>query len=93
MSLQDFTALDERRAEAGESTFMNPRNSAAGTIRQLDPADAAKRPLSIWCHQVGVTDGLAFATHWEAPEWLREHGLHVNRGPLQCSAGGSPSRP
>src|SRR6185312_4079526 len=46
MSLRDFTALNERRAEAGESTFMNPRNSAAGTIRQLDPADAAKRPLS-----------------------------------------------
>ena len=42
MSLQDFTALNERRAEAGESTFMNPRNSAAGTIRQLDPADAAE---------------------------------------------------
>ena len=37
---------------------MNPRNSAAGTIRQLDPADAAKRPLSIWCYQVGVTEGL-----------------------------------
>ena len=63
MSLHDFTALNERRAEAGESTFMNPRNSAAGTIRQLDPADAAKRPLSIWCYQVGVTDGLTFETH------------------------------
>jgi DNA ligase (NAD+) len=60
MSLRDFTALNERRAEAGESTFMNPRNSAAGTVRQLDPADAAKRPLSIWCYQVGVTDGLSF---------------------------------
>ena len=59
MSLRDFTALNERRAEAGESTFMNPRNSAAGTIRQLDPADAAKRPLSIWCYQVGVTEGLS----------------------------------
>ena len=63
MSLRDFTALNERRAEAGESTFMNPRNSAAGTIRQLDPADAAKRPLSIWCYQVGVTEGLSFGAH------------------------------
>src|ERR1700752_149037 len=44
MSLKDFAALNERRAEAGESTFMNPRNSAAGTIRQLDPALAAERP-------------------------------------------------
>jgi DNA ligase (NAD+) len=80
MSLKDFTALNERRAEAGESTFMNPRNSAAGTIRQLDPADAAKRPLSIWCYGVGVTDGLAFERHHEALEWLREHGFRVNGG-------------
>jgi DNA ligase (NAD+) len=80
MSLADFTALNERRAEAGESTFMNPRNSAAGTIRQLDPADAAKRPLSIWCYQVGVTDGLSFQAHSEALQWLRDHGFRVNRG-------------
>jgi DNA ligase (NAD+) len=80
MSLADFTALNERRAEAGESTFMNPRNSAAGTIRQLDPADAAKRPLSIWCYQVGVTEGLAFQRHSEALQWLREHGFRVNTG-------------
>jgi len=80
MSLADFTALNERRAEAGESTFMNPRNSAAGTIRQLDPADAAKRPLSIWCYQVGVAQGLSFTAHSKALEWLREHGFRVNRG-------------
>ena len=80
MSLGDFTALNERRAEAGQSTFMNPRNSAAGTVRQLDPADAAERPLSIWCYQVGVTEGgPSFTTHWQALEWLREHGFRVNR--------------
>jgi DNA ligase (NAD+) len=78
MSLADFTALNERRAEAGQSTFMNPRNSAAGTIRQLDPADAARRPLSIWCYQVGVTEGLSFERHSEALEWLRQHGFRVN---------------
>jgi DNA ligase (NAD+) len=80
MSLKDFTALNERRAEAGESTFMNPRNSAAGTIRQLDPADAAKRPLSIWCYQVGVAEGLSFTKHSQALQWLREHGFRVNDG-------------
>ncbi len=80
MSLRDFTALNERRAEAGESTFMNPRNSAAGTIRQLDPADAAKRPLSIWAYQVGVTEGLSFTKHSQALDWLREHGFRVNNG-------------
>jgi DNA ligase (NAD+) len=78
MSLRDFTALNERRAERGLSTFMNPRNSAAGSIRQLDPALAAERPLSIWCYQVGVTDGLSFKTHWQALTWLREHGFRVN---------------
>jgi DNA ligase (NAD+) len=78
MSLPDFAALNERRAAAGLSTFMNPRNSAAGTIRQLDPALAAERPLSMWCYGVGVTDGLRFGSHWEALEWLREHGFRVN---------------
>ena len=79
MSLPDFAALNERRAEAGLSTFMNPRNSAAGTVRQLDPALAAERPLSIWCYQVGVTEGISFETHWEALGWLRERGFRVNR--------------
>jgi DNA ligase (NAD+) len=71
MSLPDFTKLNERRAEAGLSTFMNPRNSAAGTIRQLDPKLAADRPLSFWAYQVGTTDGISFAAHWDALEWLR----------------------
>src|SRR3954466_5271076 len=78
MSLPDFTALNERRAEAGLSTFMNPRNSAAGTIRQLDPALAAERPLSMWCYGIGVTEGLSLTSHWEALEWLRGHGFRVN---------------
>jgi DNA ligase (NAD+) len=78
MSLPDFTALNERRAEAGLSTFMNPRNSAAGTIRQLDPALAAERPLSMWCYGIGATEGLELGSHWEALEWLRAHGFRVN---------------
>jgi DNA ligase (NAD+) len=78
MSLPDFAALNERRAEAGLSTFMNPRNSAAGTIRQLDPRLAADRPLSLWCYQIGVTEGLSFSSHWEALQWLREHRFPVH---------------
>jgi DNA ligase (NAD+) len=78
MSLPDFAALNERRAQAGLSTFMNPRNSAAGTIRQLDPALAAERPLSMWCYGIGATDGLQLGSHWAALEWLREHGFRVN---------------
>jgi DNA ligase (NAD+) len=78
MSLSDFAALNERRAEAGLSTFMNPRNAAAGTIRQLDPQLAAERPLSMWCYGVGATEGVAFESHWDALRWLREHGFRVN---------------
>jgi DNA ligase (NAD+) len=78
MSLPDFAALNERRAEAGLSTFMNPRNSAAGTIRQLDPKLAAGRPLSMWCYGIGRVDGVRLSTHYEALEWLREHGFRVN---------------
>ena len=78
MSLTDFTALNERRAEAGLPTFMNPRNSAAGTIRQLDPQLAAERPLSMWCYAIGATEGISFSSHWESLEWLREHGFRVN---------------
>jgi DNA ligase (NAD+) len=78
MSLPDFAALNERRAEAGLSTFANPRNSAAGTIRQLDPALAAERPLSMWCYGVGAVEGLELSTHWDALQWLRSHGFRVN---------------
>ncbi len=78
MSLPDFAALNERRAEAGRSTFMNPRNSAAGTIRQLDPKLAADRPLSFWAYAVGTTEGISFSTHWDALQWLREHRFPVH---------------
>src|SRR4051812_7810083 len=78
MSLPDFAKLNERRAEAGLSTFMNPRNSAAGTIRQLDPKLAAERPLSMWCYAIGRVEGVSFSAHYEALEWLREHGFRVN---------------
>ncbi len=79
MSLKDFAAVNERRAEEGLSTFMNPRNSAAGGVRQLDPALMAERPLSMWAYQVGVAPDLKFDTHWEALKWLRERGFRVNR--------------
>jgi DNA ligase (NAD+) len=78
MSLPDFAKLNERRAEAGLSTFMNPRNSAAGTIRQLDPKLAAERPLSFWAYAVGATEGITFDAHWDALEWLRARRFPVH---------------
>ena len=78
LPLAGFARLNEQRAAAGEPTFMNPRNSAAGSIRQLDPALAASRPLSMWCYGVGRVDGLEFDTHHEWLDWLRDHGFRVN---------------
>lgn len=78
MSLRDFTGLNERRAEQGEPTFMNPRNAAAGTIRQLDPRLAAERPLSLWAYGIGASENLKLDSQWETLEWLRGKGFPVN---------------
>jgi DNA ligase (NAD+) len=78
LPLAAFAALNEQRAAAGEPTYANPRNTAAGSIRQLDPQLAASRPLAMWCYSIGATDGLEFDTHHESLEWLREHGFRVN---------------
>ena len=79
ISLPDFQALNERCAALGLSTFMNPRNTAAGTIRQLDPALTAQRPLSMWAYGIGAVEGLELGNQWEVLGWLRDHGFPVNR--------------
>ncbi len=79
LPLAAFARFNEERAAAGEPTFANPRNAAAGSVRQLDPRVAAKRPLSIWCYQIGYTEGLELGSHWEALDWLTTHGFKVNK--------------
>jgi DNA ligase (NAD+) len=78
MPIAAFKALNERRAEAGEPTFANPRNSAAGSIRQLDPKLAAERPLSTWFYGIGAVRGLDLPTHMAEVEWLADCGFKVN---------------
>ena len=78
LPLAAFARLNETRAAEGLSTFANPRNAAAGSIRQLDPAVAASRPLSMWCYALGYSEGLDLESHWQALEWLREQGFRVN---------------
>jgi DNA ligase (NAD+) len=78
MSRSAFAELNESRSAAGEPAFANPRNSAAGALRQLDPRVTASRPLSIWNYGVGAHRGVEFATHHEELEWLRERGFKVN---------------
>ena len=74
----DFDALNVRQQAAGDKTFVNPRNAAAGAVRQLDPAIAAKRPLSFFAYGLGETRGWELpGTHWEVLDWLAEAGLPV----------------
>ena len=73
-----FARLNEARAEAGEPTFANPRNAAAGSIRQLDPKIAASRPLSLWAYSIGALEGIEFSTHKESLDWLAEKGFPVS---------------
>jgi DNA ligase (NAD+) len=78
LSIPDFKAVNERRAEEGKPTFANPRNSAAGSLRQLDPRMSAERPLSIWCYGMGAVEGIDLPTHSAEIEWLTERGFMVN---------------
>jgi DNA ligase (NAD+) len=73
-----FAELNEQRAAEGLSTFANPRNATAGTIRQLDPEVTASRPLSLWSYGTGGREGIEFASHSEELEWIRERGFPVN---------------
>jgi len=78
MPLSGFREFNERLASEGKATAPNPRNAAAGSLRQKDSSITAARPLSIWIYGVGRREGLATTTHWETLEWLREHGFRTN---------------
>ncbi|MDJ0952269.1 MAG: NAD-dependent DNA ligase LigA [Acidimicrobiia bacterium] len=79
MPVSAFDQLNARQAELGERPYVNPRNTAAGSVRQKDPAKTAERSLSIWLYQMGqVTGGPTFASHWDSLQWLAELGLRVN---------------
>jgi DNA ligase (NAD+) len=80
LPLDGFARVNEERAAAGLPTFMNPRNSAAGSLRQKDPAATAARPLRIWTYAIGHSEGLELRSHREALDWLRSHGFRVSEG-------------
>ena len=78
LPLSGFNALNERLIAEGKKPTPNPRNAAAGSLRQKDSSITAQRPLSIWVHGLGVRDGLPVEGHWDALRWLREHGFRTN---------------
>lgn len=79
LSVSQFEALNAAAMERGERRFANPRNAAAGSLRQKDPAVTAARGLSMWCYQLGeVQGGPAFTAHLHTLEFLRSLGCPVN---------------
>jgi DNA ligase (NAD+) len=76
--LEGFARFNEAQLAAGKKPAPNARNAAAGSLRQLNPAVTAERPLSIFVYGIGVLEGVELATQWEALEWLREHGFRTN---------------
>ncbi|NHM28288.1 NAD-dependent DNA ligase LigA [Desulfofundulus sp. TPOSR] len=78
MSKEAFMRLNETREEAGEPLFANPRNAAAGSLRQLDPAVTASRQLSIFVYGTGEIEGVSVNTHAETLALLKELGFPVN---------------
>jgi len=74
-----FRELNRQREENGEAPFANPRNAAAGSLRQLDPQITAKRPLAIFCYAMGFAEGISFRSHWDFLQSLTEWGFPVNR--------------
>jgi DNA ligase (NAD+) len=79
MPLASFEAMNQRAMAAGEKLFVNPRNSAAGSLRQKDPGVTASRELSFWSYQLGEVVGCPdFTTHHSTLQFLRELGFPVN---------------
>ena len=86
MPRDEFAQLNRSLEEAGTPTFANPRNAAAGAVRQKDPAVTARRPLDMFLYHVSRADSLGFATHWEALEALGAAAFKTNPRSKRCAS-------
>jgi DNA ligase (NAD+) len=84
MSHADFAELNRRQEKSGEKIFANPRNSAAGSLRQLDPANTAKRPLRFFAYHWGEVSALPGDTHWDVLQAMKSWGFPVNPLTRRC---------
>ena len=78
LGIREFAALNRLRQERGEPLFANPRNAAAGSLRQLDARITASRPLAIFCYGIGQADALPFTAHSGMLDQFKRLGLRVN---------------
>jgi DNA ligase (NAD+) len=86
MPRSDFETLNRHLEETGETAFANPRNAAAGAVRQKDPAISAQRPLEAFLYHVSFSPGVTFTSHWAALEALREAGFRTNPRATRASS-------
>ncbi len=85
MPVDKFEELNAERAATGEAIYMNPRNTAAGSLRQLDPGKTAERPLRLFCYDIIAAEGVAIPTNqWERLAYLQELGFPVSPDNRQC---------
>lgn len=86
LTKQQFLLINQQREEKEMPLFANPRNAAAGSLRQLDPAVSSKRGLKFYAFAVGVAEGASLGSQWEVLEYLREAGLPVNPNALRVES-------
>ncbi len=84
MQIERFKELNRRREERGEPLFSNPRNAAAGSVRQLDSKITSERPLEIFCYGIGAVIGHTFKTQWEILQTFPKWGLRTNPHIRRC---------
>jgi DNA ligase (NAD+) len=87
MRLDEFNDFNRQREKSGEKLFANPRNAAAGSVRQLDPKITEKRPLHVFLYEVPLCEGRDFETYWEILEAMPKWGLPVNREMQELAEG------
>ena len=78
LPISGFRELNERLAGTNQKLAPNPRNAAAGSLRQKDSRITASRPLAVWVYGIGRSEGLQLSSHWETLAWLHDHGFRTN---------------
>ncbi len=86
LARKTFEAVNAEREARGEPHFANPRNAAAGSLRQLDPQITASRPLQVFVYGLGYAEGLRLRSHSEILQWMRDAGFRTNAHTTRCAS-------
>lgn len=86
MNKEDFARMNRERGEAGDPLFANPRNAAAGSVRQLDPRVTSTRPLNMFAYGIGRLEGTNFTNQWEIIQYLKRLGFKISQYADRCES-------